>query len=218
MSQASVSATAQQEFSDADHRIVAKADQSKKIAFDVSGVTTNTTRIWTAPDKDGTVAMTSDIVSGLTVDSQQPTTDVNNVTSTGFSACRTVTGNFAFTWTNAGAKTIDLEARVSAGTWRTLRTITTLADATSSFYGHFRIDNFGVAASKNGYTGASTDSVVLDNSSAVNSPATGANALPFYASYAEVWDEIRINVTDATTGIEGSTADQRGRWYVVGTA
>ena len=40
-----VLATSQQEFSDADFRIVDNADQSKKAAFEASGIATATTRI-----------------------------------------------------------------------------------------------------------------------------------------------------------------------------
>jgi hypothetical protein len=59
-----VLATSQQEFSDADFRVVDNADQSKKLAFQVSGVTTATTRTLTVPDASGTIMLTSDIVSG----------------------------------------------------------------------------------------------------------------------------------------------------------
>lgn len=59
-----VLATSQQEFSDADWRAVAKADQSKKLAFDVSGVTAATTRTLTVPNASGTIALTSDLTSG----------------------------------------------------------------------------------------------------------------------------------------------------------
>jgi hypothetical protein len=48
--------SSQQEFSDADFRIVDNADQSKKLAFQVSGITTATTRTWTVPDSDVTVS------------------------------------------------------------------------------------------------------------------------------------------------------------------
>ena len=52
-----VLATSQQEFSDADFRVVDNADQSKKLAFQVSGVTTGTTRTLTVPDASGTIAV-----------------------------------------------------------------------------------------------------------------------------------------------------------------
>ena len=39
-------------------------DETKELAFDVTGVTTGTTRTVTVPDKSGTLAMTSDISAG----------------------------------------------------------------------------------------------------------------------------------------------------------
>jgi hypothetical protein len=60
-----VSATSQQEFSDADWRAVATADQSKKLKLLLSGLTTGTTRVWTASDKDGTVLLSSDLAANV---------------------------------------------------------------------------------------------------------------------------------------------------------
>lgn len=60
-----VQATSQQEFSDADWRAVATADQSKKLKLLLSGLTTGTTRVLTIPDADGTIMLTSAI--GTTV-------------------------------------------------------------------------------------------------------------------------------------------------------
>lgn len=51
-----VLATSQQEFSDADFRVVDNGDQSKKLAFEVSGIATGTTRTWTVPDTNVTVS------------------------------------------------------------------------------------------------------------------------------------------------------------------
>ena len=59
-----VLATSQQEFSDADFRVVDNGDQSKKVALDVSGVATATTRTLTIPNASGTIALTSDLTSG----------------------------------------------------------------------------------------------------------------------------------------------------------
>jgi len=50
-----VLATSQQEFSDADWRAVATADQTKKLKLLLSGLTTGTTRVWTVQDVDGTI-------------------------------------------------------------------------------------------------------------------------------------------------------------------
>lgn len=56
------------EFLDSVFRIMNFTDSTKEMAFDVSAVTTATTRTYTAPDKDGTLALTSDIQSTLTFD------------------------------------------------------------------------------------------------------------------------------------------------------
>lgn len=52
------------EFADNVFRIQDDGDSTKEIAFQASGITTGTTRTITVPDKDGTLAMTSDISSG----------------------------------------------------------------------------------------------------------------------------------------------------------
>jgi hypothetical protein len=51
-----VDPSSQQEFSDADFRIVDNGDQSKKLAFQVSGIATATTRTWTVPDSNVTIS------------------------------------------------------------------------------------------------------------------------------------------------------------------
>ena len=48
-------------YRDANFRILNNADVSKELAFDVSGVTTGTTRTLTVPNASGTIALTSDI-------------------------------------------------------------------------------------------------------------------------------------------------------------
>ena len=58
-------ATAQaQTFPDANFRVFDDVDPTKLVAFEASGITTGTTRTYTWPDKNGTVAMTSDITGG----------------------------------------------------------------------------------------------------------------------------------------------------------
>ncbi len=53
-------------FTDSEFAIVNAVDTSKKSKFDLSLVSTSTTRTYSLPDKDGTVAMLSDIVGGST--------------------------------------------------------------------------------------------------------------------------------------------------------
>lgn len=60
---AASAATITGEFSDSLFRINDNADATKQAAFEVSGITTATTRTITVPDKSGTLAMTSDIVT-----------------------------------------------------------------------------------------------------------------------------------------------------------
>lgn len=60
------------EFLDSEFRVQDQADTTKQVAFEVSGVTTSTTRTLTVPDSNGTIALTTDIVSeagfGITLD------------------------------------------------------------------------------------------------------------------------------------------------------
>ena len=70
---------------DSNFRVSGSSDKTKIIAFEVDGLTTATTRTVTVPDKNGTMAMTSDIVNeariitnvGLLV---TPNTPANSVT------------------------------------------------------------------------------------------------------------------------------------------
>lgn len=52
-------------FIDSNPVIVGSADSTKKVRFEVDGLTTGTTRVVTVPDKNGTMAMTSDITSSV---------------------------------------------------------------------------------------------------------------------------------------------------------
>lgn len=56
------------EFHDNNFRVIDEADESKEMAFSVGGITTATTRTYTAPDKDGTLALTNDKVETFPTD------------------------------------------------------------------------------------------------------------------------------------------------------
>lgn len=67
-----------------DITITDGTDTTKKVAFEVSGITTATTRTVTWPDKAGTVAMTSDITTGTKQSVQAATRNLlikNNATN-----------------------------------------------------------------------------------------------------------------------------------------
>jgi len=52
-------------FNDANFLLYDNGDSSKNLAFQLSGITTGTTRTLTVPDASGTIALTSDIPAGL---------------------------------------------------------------------------------------------------------------------------------------------------------
>lgn len=56
------------------------ADQTKKLAFDLSGITTGTTRTLVVPDKNGTLALTSEVLVGALsgLGTSNNTGDANN--------------------------------------------------------------------------------------------------------------------------------------------
>lgn len=69
--------------SDNVFRVVGSSDVTKKVAFEVDGLTTATTRTVTVPDKSGTMAMTSDL---LALGTPQNTTSGTAVDITGIPA------------------------------------------------------------------------------------------------------------------------------------
>lgn len=73
-------------FTDSNPVIVGSADNTKKVAFEVDGLTTGTTRTVTVPNKNGTMAMTSDIPAGITLGTEQASTSGTSIDFTGIPA------------------------------------------------------------------------------------------------------------------------------------
>lgn len=97
-----------QYFLDSLFTVMDNSDVTKKLAFQVSGITTGTTRTVTIPDKSGTLAMTSDLTSVLRnfIDGYTMSTAGSSTTMTiGAGQAADSTNASYITDTNAVAKT-----------------------------------------------------------------------------------------------------------------
>lgn len=96
--------------SDSVLEIVDNADSTKKLKFEVSGVTTATTRTLTVPNSSGTIALTSDI----TVDAPAAAQYVTLATNATLTSERVLTAGSGVTLTDAGAgSTITVAADIA---------------------------------------------------------------------------------------------------------
>ena len=150
--------TDQQEFSDADFRVVAKADQSKKFAFDVSSVTTATTRTLTVPDASGTISLTSHThafasltsipttVAGYGITDAMPvptssTFPVGTLLLCHYTSSIALANGSSTAGTNvdvvAGALTAWGSGAAQAGTWKNVSSITLDNDIAAAKGGYF---------------------------------------------------------------------------------
>ena len=136
MPQGSVAAIDQQEFSDADFRVVDNADQSKKLAFQVSGVTTATTRTLTVPNASTTIVGT-DATQTLTnkslVDASTTFVDDGDATKKlafEVSGITTATTRTA-TWPDKDG-TVAMTSDIVSGGMTLLGTLTTTSGTTQS--------------------------------------------------------------------------------------
>ena len=134
--------------------------------------------------------------------------DDTEIGQTGLSGYTDIRGDFAIN-TTTGGENIILEARVSAGTWRTLITRSHSASANDVIMGTFRISNFN-NANGSGFKFAdllsALDANALDRSDNIEEVSVSTRDVG-YSTYDEVWDEVRIRT--ASGGFEGDTADSR---------
>jgi hypothetical protein len=149
--------------------------------------------------------------SGLAlVASNQPVADVASVEFTGLSSYSIVRIVYALQLVSTA--TLNIEARVSGGTWRSITGPSITAGQAAIGYGEFvgfgSTNDVKVFNALCGTLGAS-----IDSSDAMNS-TSGLTNTPYTAapSWNESWDEIRIIAS--TGNIEGSAADDRGYVYV----
>lgn len=125
---------------DDNFTLAANGDQTKLVGFDLSGLTTATTRTWTAPDKNGTVALTSDLTPlGTKVDTRRNRVvngdmrvSQENGTTSGTTNGRYPVDQWAqYFVTSAGTLTVAQVASVTpAGSPNRIRATVTVADGT----------------------------------------------------------------------------------------
>jgi hypothetical protein len=205
---------------DTNFTISDNSDATKLIAFEASSITTGTTRTITVPDKSGTLAMTSDVTGSFAeVLDNQPTSDVSTIVATGCSSYKFIHIR-AFFQMNSAAD-VTLRARVSGGTWRSVATvagISGLVTPPSRVGIAVDIANVSTAEPKVITSSASYTDGTIDASDAANTATSAPTGGLIFglATWSEIWDEVEIGVSSGT--IEGSTADQRGRMIVYGSA
>lgn len=154
-------------------------------------------------------------VSSSLFDSQQPTTDVAVVTKTGLSGYKTVLVTWAFENAGSGggaSVAMLLRARASAGTFRSLGTIS--AATNGSVLGWALITGFGNATEKvvYGTTRLLGAPATIDSSDALNEASGTITQWFSFPSWDESWDELELSFNGQN--IEGSTADERGRYNI----
>jgi hypothetical protein len=116
-------------------RVVGSADPTKKVAFEVDGLTTATTRTLTAPDASGTIARTEDFAAPPAIGSTTP----NSAAFTSLSANNgTLTASapvldLSQTWNNAGVTFTGLRVNV-----------TNTASGSSSLLADFQVNGTSV--------------------------------------------------------------------------
>jgi hypothetical protein len=102
------------EFKDDQVSFVDGADTSKKLAFQLSGITTSTTKTLTIPNNDGTIALTSDIGNGALTISAVATAATSNTVTLELSG--------AYSANTSTARTLDLKVGPALTALATLMT------------------------------------------------------------------------------------------------
>ncbi|MGA1354855.1 MAG: hypothetical protein ACO32I_08805, partial [Candidatus Limnocylindrus sp.] len=97
-------------FSDANFLLYDESDSTKNLKFQLSGITTGTTRTLTAPDASGTIALTTDIPAGLADG------DKGDITVSSSGATWTIDNNAVSNAKLATVATSTIKGRSTAGT------------------------------------------------------------------------------------------------------
>lgn len=142
-------------FRDNKFEITDNSDTTKKLNFEVSGVTTATTRTLTVPDKNGTIALTSDLVAATALDAVNSTI-VTGTYSVSLSTTVTITATHAFsvgqevfiTFTNTSGSAISAAKFTIATVTGTTSFTITLGSSTTSA-GSVTVERYGLMAVAN---------------------------------------------------------------------
>lgn len=143
-------------------RVVDNGDPTKKLAFEVSGVTTATTRTLTVPNASGTIALTSDLTSGYQPLDADLTSWAAITRASGFDTfvATPSSANFASLLTDetgtAGTVPFQLTGTWTPGVTPGTGSITTVGAVSGTYVriGHYVLATATVAVTTNG-TGAS---------------------------------------------------------------
>jgi len=120
--------TGTQTFKDDKLFVVDGTDITKKLALELSGITTATTRTLTVPDKSGTIATTSDLIQGAALNAAS-----NTVVSGSYSASASATITITATNTFAVGQTVFITFTNTSGSALTAGDFTVVTASGSSF-------------------------------------------------------------------------------------
>jgi len=165
-------------FVDTNPIVIGSADATKKVRFEVDGLTTATTRVMTPPDKDITLAGLADINGGANLGSK-----VQSVTATQASGALTLTTNptvmdFRSTTLTSGApntRTLSSASSLVVPSGATLGVATTLSGRLVKGL----LDNAGTLEEfvVNLAGGNNLDETTLINTTAISASSTAANVI-----------------------------------------
>lgn len=200
--------TGMETFRDNKFVVTDNTDTTKKVALEVSGVTTGTTRTLTVPNKDGTIAVTSDLAAVSALDTVNSTI-VTGTYSVSGSTTATITATHAFavgqevfiTFSNTSGDPISAaKFTIATVTGTTAFTVTLGSSITSG--GNVTVERYGLMALANSVEALDrTKNLKALSPSTLRDAINAQNAPPIYACRAWVtFDATRNAAGTSSTG------------------
>jgi hypothetical protein len=158
---------------DSTFRIVGSSDATKKVAFEVDGLTTATTRTLTVPDASGTLALTSDFAAPPAIGNTTPAagTFTTLTANSGAVATNNPALSVSQTWNGAGQTFVAAEVVITRVAQSTNSAAFRVRDSGGSNY--LNVDLFGTTTL--GFT--RINGLALTNNSVVQLFSGGTNIL-----------------------------------------